>query len=102
MHVDYALAGARAFRDSLAPSLQHEDGKKKPFRFVFCSGAMAEWDQTKPLYFMADTRRIKVRTSSLSFLLFSVGLWHFRCKPHDLVFVFGSLTLTLVRRRLGS
>lgn len=35
------------------------DGKK--FRFLFCSGRFAEWDQTKRPLFMADTRLIKVR-----------------------------------------
>lgn len=29
------------------------------FRFVFCSGQMAEWDQDKKLYFMEDSRKIK-------------------------------------------
>jgi len=38
------------------------DGKK--FRFVFCSGKFAEWDQNKTLAFMQDTRRLKVRISS--------------------------------------
>jgi hypothetical protein len=34
----------------------------KQFRFLFCSGKFAEWDQDKPLHFMADTRRVKVWT----------------------------------------
>lgn len=32
----------------------------KQFRFLFCSGKFAEWDQEKPLHFMLDTRRVKV------------------------------------------
>ncbi|KAK4129053.1 hypothetical protein N657DRAFT_630027 [Parathielavia appendiculata] len=55
VQVDYALAAATAFRDQLAPQLP--EGKQ--FRFVFCSGKFAEWDQSKPLHFMADTRRVK-------------------------------------------
>jgi hypothetical protein len=57
VHVDYSTAAARAFRDYLAPQLPPGG---KPFRFVFCSGDFAEWDQAKRLYFMADTRKVKV------------------------------------------
>lgn len=39
-------------RDKLAPKVSR-------FRFVFCSGMMAEWDQDKSLLFMNDTRKIK-------------------------------------------
>jgi hypothetical protein len=52
---DFALIAANAFADTLAPAL---NGKK--FKFVFCSGMGAEWDQTKRLWFLKDTRRIKV------------------------------------------
>jgi hypothetical protein len=52
---DFALIAANAFMNSLAPAL-----KGKKFKFVFCSGMGAEWDQTKPLWFLKDTRRIKV------------------------------------------
>lgn len=40
----------------------------KQFRFLFCSGKFAEWDQEKPLHFMLDTRRVKV-TNSLPMVL---------------------------------
>ncbi|GIC90217.1 uncharacterized protein Aud_006649 [Aspergillus udagawae] len=50
----FALIAANAFADTLAPAL---NGKK--FKFVFCSGMGAEWDQTKRLWFLKDTRRIK-------------------------------------------
>ncbi|KAI2463031.1 hypothetical protein F4781DRAFT_151262 [Annulohypoxylon bovei var. microspora] len=53
--VDYTLAGAKAFIDELAPKLP---GSQK-FRFVFCSGKFAEWDQKKSLAMLGDTRRIK-------------------------------------------
>ncbi|GFF39351.1 hypothetical protein IFM58399_05548 [Aspergillus lentulus] len=51
---DFALIAANAFANTLAPAL-----KGKKFKFVFCSGMGAEWDQTKPLWFLKDTRRIK-------------------------------------------
>ncbi|CAH0034781.1 unnamed protein product [Clonostachys rhizophaga] len=53
--VDYTLAAARAFKQHLAPALP--GGQR--FRFVFCSGMLAEWDQQKSLLFMADTRLVK-------------------------------------------
>ncbi|VUC21568.1 unnamed protein product [Clonostachys rosea] len=53
--VDYTLAAARAFKQHLAPALP--DNQR--FRFVFCSGKFAEWDQQKSLSFMADTRLVK-------------------------------------------
>lgn len=31
----------------------------RSFRFVFCSGKLAEWNQDRPLYFLNDTRKIK-------------------------------------------
>lgn len=52
MGVDYTLAGARAMREKLAPKVFR-------FRFVFCSGMLAEWDQDKSLLFLNDTRKIK-------------------------------------------
>lgn len=57
VQVDFTLAAARAFRETLVPQLP----AGKQFRFVFCSGKFAEWDQKKPLSFLADTRRVKVR-----------------------------------------
>ncbi|KAI8630762.1 hypothetical protein F5Y19DRAFT_33361 [Xylariaceae sp. FL1651] len=53
--VDYTLAAAKAFTTELAPQLP--EGRK--FRFVFCSGKFAEWDDKKHLAFMSDTRHIK-------------------------------------------
>lgn len=55
--VDYTLAAAKAFIDELAPKLP----ESQKFRFVFCSGKFAEWDQDKSLLMLADTRKIKVR-----------------------------------------
>jgi hypothetical protein len=59
VQVDFALAAARSFLETLVPALP----EGKTFRFVFCSGKFAEWDQKKPLHFMADTRRVKVRAA---------------------------------------
>lgn len=53
--VEYTCAGGKAMRDRLAAKVP--EGNR--FRFVFCSGMMAEWDQDKWLLFMADTRKIK-------------------------------------------
>ncbi|OTA65357.1 hypothetical protein K449DRAFT_463472 [Hypoxylon sp. EC38] len=53
--VDYTLAAAKAFIDELAPKLP----EPQKFRFVFCSGKFAEWDQDKSLLMLADTRKIK-------------------------------------------
>ncbi|KAI1403325.1 hypothetical protein F4819DRAFT_231387 [Hypoxylon fuscum] len=53
--VDYTLAAANAFLTELAPKLP----ESQKFRFVFCSGKFAEWDQNKDLMMMKDTRRIK-------------------------------------------
>ncbi|KAL1874740.1 hypothetical protein VTK73DRAFT_268 [Phialemonium thermophilum] len=55
--VDYTIAAAKAFIAALAPELLSRKGNK--FRFVFCSGKFAEWDQQKRLSFMSDTRHIK-------------------------------------------
>ncbi|KAI0837411.1 hypothetical protein F5Y06DRAFT_271637 [Hypoxylon sp. FL0890] len=53
--VDYTLAAAKAFIDGLAPKLPNS----QKFRFVFCSGKFAEWDQNKNLIMLPDTRKIK-------------------------------------------
>ena len=58
--VDYTVAAAQAFIAYLAYRLPA--GKK--FRFVYCSGKSAEWDQTKKLSFMEETRKVKVRLRS--------------------------------------
>ncbi|KAI9901114.1 hypothetical protein N3K66_002931 [Trichothecium roseum] len=54
--VTYTMAAARAMQARLASHLPATQGK---FRFVFCSGKFSEWNRTKPLFFMADSRRIK-------------------------------------------
>ncbi|KAF3071064.1 hypothetical protein GL218_00887 [Daldinia childiae] len=58
--VDYTLAAAKAFTElaSKLPEVKKKKGSRK-FRFVFCSGKFAEWDQNKNLKMMRDTRLIK-------------------------------------------
>ena len=55
--VEYTLAAAKAFTTDPDPQ---DDSPPKKFRFVYLSGAAAERDQTKPLWFMQDYRRIRV------------------------------------------
>lgn len=54
--IDYTLAAARIFNQHLTP----ENNKGEKFRFVYCSGAAAERDQTKSLWFAQEFRRIRV------------------------------------------
>jgi len=49
--IDYTLAAAQAFTPTSTTD--------KKFRFVYLSGAASERDQTKPLWFMQDYRRIR-------------------------------------------
>lgn len=53
--IGYTTAAARLFNESC----------QKPFRFVYCSGSGVEQDQTKPLWFLQNYRRIRVRRDSL-------------------------------------
>ncbi|KAI1084852.1 hypothetical protein F5B20DRAFT_523508 [Whalleya microplaca] len=55
VQVDFTLAAANAFLETLAPQLP----EPQKFRFVFCSGKFAEWDQTKRLIMLPRTRRLK-------------------------------------------
>jgi len=57
VEIDFTHAAAKAFQEHLAPSLKAQ-GKK--FRFVYLSGKFAERDMTKKLWFISDTRMIKV------------------------------------------
>lgn len=51
--IEYTLAAAKAFTPTSAP--------EKKFRFIYLSGAASERDQTKPLWFMQEYRRTRVR-----------------------------------------
>ncbi|KAL7794387.1 hypothetical protein V8C37DRAFT_401410 [Trichoderma ceciliae] len=53
--VEFTLTAANAMLKYLADKVP--DGKK--FRFVFCSCKYSEWNQKRPLLFLADSRRIK-------------------------------------------
>lgn len=59
--IDYTLAAVRAFDQLLTPEKWGGD----KFRFVYCSGAASERNQTKPLWFAQEYRRIRVRCYSL-------------------------------------
>lgn len=48
--IEYTTAAAWLFNDIC----------QKPFRFVYCSGYLAERDQTKQLWYLQDYRRIRV------------------------------------------
>ena len=48
--LDYTLTAVRVFQEIC----------QNPFRFIYCSGGAAERDQTKPLWFLQDYRRIRV------------------------------------------
>ena len=53
--IDYTLAAAKAFREA---SEVAGDGKK--LRFVYLSGAAAERDQERSLWFIQEYRKIRV------------------------------------------
>ena len=55
VNVEFTHAAAKAMNALLAPKLPGS----KSFRFVFCSGSYSEWDQSKRLLFLGDSRRIK-------------------------------------------
>ncbi|KAF5861520.1 hypothetical protein ETB97_012846 [Aspergillus alliaceus] len=55
IHIEYTLSSLEAFHRAVA------SGSQSPmkFRFVYCSGAVAERDQSKPLWFAQEYRRIR-------------------------------------------
>ena len=55
--IQYMLAAAEAFTNSLAPPLKAQG---KTFRFVLLGGMFACRDQQKTLWFLKDTRMVKV------------------------------------------
>ncbi|KAF5010253.1 hypothetical protein FDECE_3571 [Fusarium decemcellulare] len=55
VQVNYTISGAKSMINYLVPQL----APRVKFRFVFCSGKLAEWDQEQSLYFLADTRKGK-------------------------------------------
>ncbi|KAI9727866.1 MAG: hypothetical protein M1834_007912 [Cirrosporium novae-zelandiae] len=72
--VEYTLAAATAFAESLAP---HLDGK--PFRFIFCSGHATELDQNKSLWVMGPTRKVKGKAELSLFSLADMHPKVFEC-----------------------
>ncbi|OJD31757.1 nad-dependent dehydratase [Diplodia corticola] len=66
--VDLPVRYAEALRDRVVEAAAEEGGgaapsspppPPPPFRFVFCSGHGAEWDQGKSLWVMGRTRKVK-------------------------------------------
>ncbi|KAH8168617.1 NAD(P)H-binding domain-containing protein [Sarocladium implicatum] len=55
VNVEFTHAAAKAMNAYLAPLLPAGQN----FRFAFCSGSYSEWDQSKRLLFLGDSRRIK-------------------------------------------
>jgi hypothetical protein len=60
--IQYMLAAAEAFTNSLAPPLKTQ---RKTFRFVLLGGMLACRDQKKTLWFMKDTRMLKAWSLNL-------------------------------------
>ncbi|KAK3687419.1 putative nucleoside-diphosphate-sugar epimerase [Podospora appendiculata] len=58
---DYPLAAARVFsqRHKETQTQTGGDGKGEKFRFVYLSGGAVERDQSKPLWFLQDERKIR-------------------------------------------
>ncbi|CAL8574940.1 hypothetical protein XPA_000886 [Xanthoria parietina] len=54
--LEYTMAAAKKMSDVGATA---SSGQRQKFRFVYLSGGAAERDQTKPLWFMQDYRRIR-------------------------------------------
>ncbi|KAJ5227341.1 uncharacterized protein N7469_007347 [Penicillium citrinum] len=71
--IGYTTTAAKLFNENC----------RKPFRFVYCSGAGAEQDQTKPLWFMQDYRRIRgqVESEILKFANENAGFESYIVKP---------------------
>lgn len=71
--VDYTLAAAAAFAKYLVVAPENEEmasmKNTTKFKFVYCSGNGAEWDQDRKLWVFPDTRKLKV-SSFVSPILF--------------------------------
>lgn len=71
--IDYTLAAAKALTPSASTT-----GKK--MRFLYLSGAASERDQVKPLWFMQDYRRIRVRSNHPSLISQNILTSEYRAK----------------------
>jgi hypothetical protein len=61
-NVDYLHVAAKMLAEKIAPGLS---GKRK-FRFVYCSGSFTERDLNKKLYFLEESRKLKVSLGGMS------------------------------------
>ncbi|KAJ7714361.1 hypothetical protein B0H16DRAFT_1899112 [Mycena metata] len=70
VEIDYPLAFARA----IAPT---RTSQQTPFRYIYCSGILAERDQTKPLWVSPTNRRVKgaAENSMIEFEEQNKGRW---------------------------
>jgi len=59
IEIGYSTTAAKAFGESLAPQLEGF----RSFRFVYLSGMFAEREKDKKLWFLADSRNIKVEAA---------------------------------------
>jgi len=57
VNMDYTLVAANAFATSLGPQIKAAKGKS--FKFVYCSGYMTERDQKRPLWIVAENRKMR-------------------------------------------
>lgn len=57
INLDYTLAAANAFANSLAPRMKSTESRK--FRFIYCSGFLTRRDQEKRLWFIGDMRKMR-------------------------------------------
>jgi hypothetical protein len=64
--LEYTSQAAKAFNNAFTASNEggQEASSGPKFRFVYVSGGMAERDQSKPLWFNASYRRVRVWTAS--------------------------------------
>lgn len=75
---DFTVAFAEFCEKSIRP---REETGRKEFRFVFCSGAFAEREEKKSLWWGDKTRKLKVRSIPVFILpmhLFSLLIHHHR------------------------
>lgn len=58
--IDFTIAAAKAILTDMSLTTSIPDHRK--FKFIYCSGWGAEWDQDVKLYVEQENRRLKVRS----------------------------------------
>ncbi|KAL8773560.1 MAG: hypothetical protein Q9209_001665 [Squamulea sp. 1 TL-2023] len=69
--LEYTMAAAMELTSTCATTA---NSKNRKFCFVYLSGAAAERDQTKPLWFKQDYRRIRANQERFESIIFRPGL----------------------------